>query len=284
MKTRFIRSSLRFLTLSCLLSVSFVSQSQAQEQSLPARGNSQVTVDDEVLFGVGAREIAIDGSLDLELDTFEPQDGLVIFVENDTEVLFPASAENTSTISIDLTDESGSVIGTFTSSTLDDVTFIGSQEGGANTFSVIFDFEDASFTSTDAGTEGIVGDTIRVTISDLEFTGSSPVSGLSPNEFLANVSNNTFVIDESNVRLVFTNDGTRSIQNVGILQSDPNQEFSFTAATTLLGDANLDMEVNFLDISPFVTILLSGLFVEEADTNRDGEVTFLDIPHSLKFF
>ena len=45
----------------------------------------------------------------------------------------------------------------------------------------------------------------------------------------------------------------------------------------LLGDLNLDATVNFLDISPFISVLLSGGFQAEADINRDEIVDFLDI-------
>ena len=46
----------------------------------------------------------------------------------------------------------------------------------------------------------------------------------------------------------------------------------------LLGDANLDGFVNFLDISPFISILSGGTgFLAEADINQDGTVNFLDI-------
>ena len=45
----------------------------------------------------------------------------------------------------------------------------------------------------------------------------------------------------------------------------------------LLGDVNLDGAVNFLDISPFIALLSTGDFQEEADANRDEAVTFLDI-------
>ena len=47
--------------------------------------------------------------------------------------------------------------------------------------------------------------------------------------------------------------------------------------STLLGDVNLDGEVNFLDISPFIDRLSNGSFQSEADINQDGEVNFLDI-------
>ena len=45
----------------------------------------------------------------------------------------------------------------------------------------------------------------------------------------------------------------------------------------LVGDANLDGDVNFLDISPFISLLSSTSFLDEADVNRDGDVNFLDI-------
>jgi len=45
----------------------------------------------------------------------------------------------------------------------------------------------------------------------------------------------------------------------------------------LLGDVNLDGDVNFLDISPFIDRLTTGEFQAEADVNQDGVVDFLDI-------
>jgi len=45
----------------------------------------------------------------------------------------------------------------------------------------------------------------------------------------------------------------------------------------VLGDVNLDGVVDFLDISPFITLLTTGEFQFEADINLDDEVDFLDI-------
>jgi len=45
----------------------------------------------------------------------------------------------------------------------------------------------------------------------------------------------------------------------------------------LLGDVNLDEAVDFLDISPFILLLSTTGFLDEADINRDEEVNFLDI-------
>ena len=46
----------------------------------------------------------------------------------------------------------------------------------------------------------------------------------------------------------------------------------------ILGDVNLDGDVNFFDIQRFVDLLATGEFQAEADFNSSGEITFLDIP------
>ena len=43
------------------------------------------------------------------------------------------------------------------------------------------------------------------------------------------------------------------------------------------GDVNRDGSVNFLDISPFISVLSTGDFQAEADVDRSGGVNFLDI-------
>ena len=45
----------------------------------------------------------------------------------------------------------------------------------------------------------------------------------------------------------------------------------------LLGDVNRDNAVNFRDISPFISLLLSSTFSNEADIDGNGAVNFLDI-------
>ena len=45
----------------------------------------------------------------------------------------------------------------------------------------------------------------------------------------------------------------------------------------LLGDINQDGVVNFLDISPFISRLQTGIFLAEADIDGNGLVNFLDI-------
>ena len=45
----------------------------------------------------------------------------------------------------------------------------------------------------------------------------------------------------------------------------------------LLGDLNLDGEVNGLDVQPFVDVLLSGPYQTEADMNEDRVINGLDV-------
>lgn len=67
------------------------------------------------------------------------------------------------------------------------------------------------------------------------------------------------------------------------LVDDP-QVFNYSVSQTvevpelsLLGDVNRDETVNFLDIAPFIAVLSTSGFQDEADINRDGSVNFLDI-------
>ena len=65
--------------------------------------------------------------------------------------------------------------------------------------------------------------------------------------------------------------------------SDPNSNVSTATVTVevsetfVLGDANLDGEVDFFDISPFISLLSNGDFLDQADINEDGVVDFFDI-------
>ena len=45
----------------------------------------------------------------------------------------------------------------------------------------------------------------------------------------------------------------------------------------VLGDVNLDGEVNFGDIASFIEALTTGNLQAEADVNQDGNVSFADI-------
>ena len=55
------------------------------------------------------------------------------------------------------------------------------------------------------------------------------------------------------------------------------QAFTTVPLSPVLGDVNLDGDVNFLDIAPFIAILSSGGSQAQADVDQNGEVNFLDI-------
>jgi len=61
---------------------------------------------------------------------------------------------------------------------------------------------------------------------------------------------------------------------------DATNDFTSVGFFTVVvrGDVNLDEDVTFADIPPFIAVLQAGNFQAEADCNVDGEVTFADIP------
>jgi hypothetical protein len=76
--------------------------------------------------------------------------------------------------------------------------------------------------------------------------------------------------------LMTVNDSTQANAQFAIRSISYNT--APVAPVTLLGDCNLDGEVTFLDITPFINILSGATAsIPEADCNEDGEVTFLDI-------
>ena len=62
-----------------------------------------------------------------------------------------------------------------------------------------------------------------------------------------------------------------------VFSPDFNPATLTVTLSSILGDVNVDGEVNFLDISPFIALLSAGNFQEEADIDGNGVVNFLDI-------
>ena len=97
------------------------------------------------------------------------------------------------------------------------------------------------------------------TILDREVTFSGLLADGSPFSFELNVVNMT------NANF-FSPDATLTIT---LVSEDPE---------VILGDCDLDGDVDFSDIPPFIEILTNGTFLAEADCNIDGDVDFSDIP------
>ena len=75
-----------------------------------------------------------------------------------------------------------------------------------------------------------------------------------------------------------TSDPTWLIFNNGLSEEVfEDQAVAAFSTSILLGDVSGDGVVDFLDISPFITVLATGAFQEEADIDGNGVVDFLDI-------
>ena len=73
-------------------------------------------------------------------------------------------------------------------------------------------------------------------------------------------------------------DGNGSIDIAAALDSSQVAIlFNQTSAGCLLGDINMDSNVDLLDVASFVSLIVSGNFQCEGDMNQDGTVDFLDI-------
>ena len=118
-------------------------------------------------------------------------------------------------------------------------------------------------------------DGFNVNLFGTEFSlNGTPLTSLVPNQ--------AFVVSLSDAEgLTGTlNDGTAFAFNEfagrDFFRSDSTVTVTL-AAPLLLGDITRDGLVNFLDISPFITLLSGGEFQDEADIDGNGVVNFLDI-------
>ena len=153
----------------------------------------------------------------------------------------------------------------------------------------------------DVETVAFTGDPVPGEIDGVVFTGFSPPSlnASGQTAFIAGLTGD--VVDLTNNSGIYSGDSGILTQvartgdqvpgadigvvfnsfNLPTLTDSGQTGFSNLVATAsepiLLGDVNLDGEVNFLDISPFIVVLSTGVFQAEADVDQSGNVDFLDI-------
>jgi hypothetical protein len=90
------------------------------------------------------------------------------------------------------------------------------------------------------------------------------------------------ISDSNNIQSEFisTFDPVKTSE-VRLLVSEPDgapvKLYEIETLGSLLGDVNLDGQVNLLDISPFVDLLSSGQYQAEADINVDDQINLLDV-------
>ena len=114
---------------------------------------------------------------------------------------------------------------------------------------------------------GLAGDVVEPTNNSGIYSGDSGI--------LTQVARTGDQVPGADIGVVFNS------FNLPTLTDSGQTGFSNLVATAsepiLLGDVNLDGEVNFLDISPFIVVLSTGVFQAEADVDQSGNVDFLDI-------
>ena len=116
-------------------------------------------------------------------------------------------------------------------------------------------------------------------LGQIQFVNASVPAGASENLLTVNLLIDTGTAVAGEYTISLSTDGQSSISST----SNFDQTFTSTIGTltladpVLLGDVNLDGVVNFLDISPFISLLAVSGMQAEADTNQDGMVNFLDI-------
>ena len=103
------------------------------------------------------------------------------------------------------------------------------------------------------------------------------------------VTNNFFAIDGTTISTAITYNGgniaaiNAELETLAVngrylqLAENAGQQILTLQSDTLLGDINLDGQVNLLDVAPFVALLSNGGFQLEADINGDGQVNLLDV-------
>ena len=87
-------------------------------------------------------------------------------------------------------------------------------------------------------------------------------------------------LDPSEMRSVLRNTGIPqgSGGNIGNFPNMVEAGQYIIDSFAVLGDANIDGVVNVSDISPFITVLMSGIYLHQADVDQNGIVNFADIP------
>ena len=104
----------------------------------------------------------------------------------------------------------------------------------------------------------------------LNINGASPTSG---DEWLFNIAQIT--TDDSNPLPVWSWHDNPDGQE--FFAAQPHGVLTFVEAQALKGDVNLDGEVTFFDIAPFIAALTDASTQPEADVDCSGEVNFFDI-------
>jgi hypothetical protein len=119
-----------------------------------------------------------------------------------------------------------------------------------------------------------IGTTNMELRQDADFDGTGDPAGFLPSNVATAFSG-----------LAISGTGTSLLVEVVVSSNDGNGEFAFdsivlngTASEVVVGDSDQDGDVDFDDIPAFIDVLISGVYLQEADCDLDGDVDFDDIP------
>lgn len=140
----------------------------------------------------------------------------------------------------------------------------------ANAFLAQISFDPGSLQLTDGTSYGFV---FRYTLDSLVDDTGAPLSADVSFAFDTRQDNNLpGALLNTNVSTDFA-----TADNGQSTSRDMNFFFAAPDTAILVGDVNCDGAVDFLDIGPFVDLLVTGTFLDKGDIDGSGTVDFLDI-------
>ena len=108
-------------------------------------------------------------------------------------------------------------------------------------------------------------------VVDVEITQNSDSYHPAPFSFAGSEFGENGVINQFGVA------HNRFLNSQNLITADYTNVQATSNAKVVLGDVNLDGEVNLLDVPPFVDLLTTSGYQTEADINQDGAVDLLDV-------
>ena len=109
-------------------------------------------------------------------------------------------------------------------------------------------------------------------IDKYDFTNGTGLS--KPMHIIINMEQQSWMTD---LGIIPTEAELDDVNGQNIFYVDWIRVYQGVEAGCLLGDLNLDGNVNLLDVDSFVAAVSTGVFQCEADTNEDGQINLLDV-------
>jgi hypothetical protein len=159
------------------------------------------------------------------------------------------------------------------------IDFVLTDTGGVDRDLALFQFDTATFRPDSASSW-------ELSVVSGDLTAGTVASGIAPN-----LTGGVYDWHDVDIDLTGLTDHTLDANGTvtfrlefsgGVLNTPGHHQVLDSVAVSaalpvLLGDVDLSGTVDFLDISPFISVLSGGTFQAEADCDQSGDVDFLDI-------